>query len=143
MTWRMTARTPMGARRAGGFTLIEVMVALAILSVSLVVLLGLRNRDVQLRAYARDLTRATLLAREMAATVDADGTPEMGYVEGDFGPDQPGFSWQRQVSPFMSEFIGDRVREVRVSVIWGAPDDPQAAPEGRVDLSRFVEVRKR
>jgi general secretion pathway protein I len=124
-----------------GFTLLEVMVALAILAVALVVLLGLRNRDVQLQAYARDLTRATLLAREMAATVDAEGTPSLGYVEGDFGPDQPGFSWQRQVSPFMADYIGDRVREVRVSVIWGPPDDPTATPEGRVDLSRFVEVQ--
>jgi general secretion pathway protein I len=135
----MKGRTAM--RRAPGFTLLEVMIALAILAVSLVVLLGLRNRDVQLEAYARDLTRATLLAREMAATVDKDGTPEMGYVEGDFGQDHPGFSWQRQVSPFMAELIGDRVREVRVSVIWGPTDDPHAAPEGRVDLSRFVEVQ--
>jgi general secretion pathway protein I len=134
--------TPVPKRGARGFTLLEVMVALAILAVSLVVLLGLRNRDVQLQAYARDMTRATLLAREMAATVDAQGTPELGYIEGDFGPDQPGFSWQRQVTPFMSEFIGDKVREVRVSVIWGPTDDPGAAPEGRVDLSRFVEVKR-
>ena len=133
MTRRLASRS--------GFTLLEVMVALAILAVALVVLLGLRNRDVQLQAYARDLTRATLLAREMAATVDTEGTPELGYVEGDFGPDQPGFSWQRQVSPFMADYIGDRVREVRVSVIWGPPDDPTATPEGRVDLSRFVEVQ--
>jgi general secretion pathway protein I len=127
--------------RARGFTLLEVMIALAILAVSLVVLLGLRNRDVQLQTYARDLTRATLLARQMAATVDAEGTPELGYVAGDFGQDHPGFSWQRQVTPFMAELIGDRVREVRVSVIWGPTDDPQAPPEGRVDLSRFVEVK--
>lgn len=139
----MTRPVPMGRalRRAAGFTLLEVMVALAILAVSLVVLLGLRNRDVQLRAYARDLTRATLLAREMAATVDKDGTPELGYVEGDFGIDHPGYSWQRQVTPFMAELIGDRVREVRVSVIWRPTDDPHAAPEGRVELSRFVEVK--
>jgi len=141
----MTARTAMRLSRPGkgGFTLIEVMVAIAILAVSLVVLLGLRNRDVQLQSYARDMTRATLLAREMAETADVEGTPELGYVEGDFGPDQPGFHWQRQVTPFLSEFIGDKVREVRVSVIWGPPDDPQAVPEGRVDLSRFVEVKRK
>lgn len=130
---------PLQARRPRGFTLLEVMIALAILAVSLVVLLGLRNRDVQLQAYARDLTRATLLARQMAAGVDLEGEPELGFVQGDFGDAQPGFSWERQVTPFMTEFIGDRVREVRVSVIWGATD-AGAPPEGRVDVTRFVEV---
>lgn len=137
--------TPAGPHRArerrGGFTLLEVMVALAILAVSLVVLLGLRNRDVQLQAYARDLTRATLLARQMAAGIDLAGPPELGYQEGDFGEDEPGFAWQRQVTPFMSEFIGDRVHEVRVSVLWG-PTDGQGPPEGRVDVTRFVEVKR-
>jgi general secretion pathway protein I len=120
-----------------GFTLLEVMIALAILAVALTVLLGLRNRDIQLQGYARDVTRATLMARQMALNADAAGTPELGYSEGDFGADQPGFSWKRQVTPFLAEFIGDRVREVRVSVLWGDRDHE----EGRVELSRFVEAK--
>jgi len=134
---RRLAPTP----AASGFTLLEVMIALAILAVALVALLGLRNRDVELQAYARDVTRATLVARQMALTVDADGTPEMGFTEGDFGTDRPGFAWKRQVTPFMAEFLGDRVREVRVSVLWGVPDDHRGPEEGRVEVSRFVEVR--
>jgi general secretion pathway protein I len=119
--------------RSRGFTLIEVMIALAILAIALVVLLGLRNRDVLMQAHARDLTRATLLARQMALTVDDEGAPDLGYLEGDFGDDNPGFSWQRQVNTFMIE----RVREVRVSVIWG--DERREA--GRVEVTRFLEAR--
>jgi len=137
----MRRAAPAPAPLASGFTLLEVMIALAILAVALVALLGLRNRDVELQAYARDLTRATLVAREMALTVDADGTPEMGFNEGDFGADRPGFAWKRQVTPFMSEFIGDRVREVRISVLWGVPEDRRGPEAGRVEVSRFVEVK--
>lgn len=120
-------------RPAAGFTLLEVMIALAILAVALVALLGLRNRDIQMQAHARDVTRATLLARQMALTIDEEGAPDLGYLEGDFGKDYPGFSWQRQVNTFMIE----RVREVRVTVLWG--DDRRE--EGRVEVTRFVEAR--
>ena len=133
--------TRRGFTAAPGFTLLEVMIALAILAVALVALLGLRNRDVEMETYARDLTRATLVARQMALTVDAEGTPELGFTEGDFGADRPGYAWKRQVSPFMADLIGDRVREVRISVLWGVPDDHRGPEEGRVEVSRFVEAK--
>jgi general secretion pathway protein I len=123
-----------------GFTLLEVMVALAILAVALVALLGLRNNDVEMQTYARDVTRATLIAREMVLTADS-GASDLGYSEGDFGTDHPGFLWRKQVTPFMAEFLGDRVREVRVTVLFGVPEDRSTAEEGRVEVSRFVEVR--
>jgi len=118
-----------GVRGERGFTLLEVMIALGVLAVSLVVLLGLRNRDVQLQAYARDLTQATLLARSLLVEIEhtADGLA-LGYMEGDFGEEFAGFSWQRNVNTFMIE----RVREVQVAVLWGEAE--------RIEVTRFVEA---
>lgn len=126
----------MTGRRNGerGFTLLEVMVAVGILATTLVVLLTLRNRDVELQTYTRERTVATLLARDLVFDAEYDKELFVGYLEGDFEPDYPGYSWQRTVIPFMPEMIGERVWEVRVSVRWG---------EDRfVELTRFIEAKK-
>lgn len=103
---------------ASGFTLLEVLVALAILSLALVVLLGLRNRDVNLVITTRHLTVATALARMKMVETGMEGFPELGEMAGEFGQDYPGFRWHRVISstPF------DYVREARVSVMWGQDD---------------------
>src|SRR2546430_17602914 len=46
-----------------GFTLLEVMISLAILAVSMVALSGLNGGAVTMQAYARRATEATLLLR--------------------------------------------------------------------------------
>ena len=111
-----------------GFTLLEVLVALAVLSIALVVLLGLRNRDVDLVNTTRDLTTATALARMKMVETQMEGFPELGETAGEFGEGYPQFHWQRMVSstPF------DYVREVRISVKWG-----QANQEA-VELVKYV-----
>lgn len=115
-------------RNARGFTLLEVMIAIGILAVALVALLGLRNRDVQLQAHARNLTQATLLARDLAFEAGLPGGSELGYLEGDFGEQYPGFAWEKQVNTFLIE----KVWQVDVAVTWGESD--------RVVVTRFIEA---
>lgn len=125
-----------------GFTLLEVMIALAILAIALPVLLGLRNRDVDLHLRARDLTAATLLAQEKLLEAELAGLLPLGEVSGDFkGPPPgmqtagessdraPGYRWKRIVSPTPL----DLVREVRVQVIW-----PRGDIEEMVEVSTYV-----
>ncbi|MFQ5780993.1 MAG: prepilin-type N-terminal cleavage/methylation domain-containing protein [Nitrospiria bacterium] len=97
-----------------GFTLLEIMVALAVISISFVALLGLRNRDIALAAYSRHLTEATLLARQKITEVSATGFPDLGVTEGDFGEAYSGFQWEQEVkqTPF------EVVRELVLTVIW-------------------------
>ncbi|MGQ0554700.1 MAG: prepilin-type N-terminal cleavage/methylation domain-containing protein [Nitrospiraceae bacterium] len=47
-----------------GFTLLEVLLAIALLAIALPILLGLRNFDLGLQERASELTAATLLAQE-------------------------------------------------------------------------------
>lgn len=57
----------MASRRASGFTLIEVMVAMVVLVVGALGLLAMQNYGIQTNADARVLTRATALAQDLAS----------------------------------------------------------------------------
>jgi len=101
-------------KHAAGFTLLEIMVALTVLSISLVVLLGLRNKDIALAAHARELTEATLLARQKVTDITITGFPNLGEETGDFGEEAPKYRWRQEVRPTPFEAI----RELSVQVIW-------------------------
>lgn len=104
-----------------GFTLLEVLVAVAILGVALVSLLGLHARNLRLIAQTQDLTTAAMLASARVAHLKADGFPELGTTEGnfetdDFPPSQR-FRWKTDVQAT----IVPTLRLVVVSV--GLDDD--------------------
>jgi type II secretion system protein I len=102
-------RTPVG-----GFTLIEVLVALTIVAFAFVGLLGLHNRNISLIARDQDLTRATLLARQFITEMEVvEQFPELGVSRGEFA-NVPGFYWERDVE----ETELPTVRRVRLRVIW-------------------------
>ncbi|HEX7406201.1 MAG TPA: prepilin-type N-terminal cleavage/methylation domain-containing protein, partial [Candidatus Binatia bacterium] len=69
-------------RRHAGFTLLEVMVALAIIAYAIVGLLGLHARNIQMIGRDQSLTRATLLARELISQiqfqVSTNGLQDLG-----------------------------------------------------------------
>ena len=99
-----------------GFSLLEVLVAFAILSVSLGVLLQVFATGLRNAGTADDYTQATLYAESILAAIGRD-TP---LNEGDrSGPINDRFSWRGTVSAF-TEGLPDpektRVRAYRVSV---------------------------
>ncbi|MFQ5780998.1 MAG: prepilin-type N-terminal cleavage/methylation domain-containing protein [Nitrospiria bacterium] len=112
--WEKARRDRFLRRPPAGFTLLEIMVALAVISISFVALLGLRNRDIALAAYSRHLTEATLLARQKITEVSAAGFPDLGVSEGDFGEAYSRFRWEQEVkqTPF------EVVRELVLTVVW-------------------------
>lgn len=115
--------------RPGGFTLLEVMLALGVLAVALVALLGLRNRDLSMQAHARHLVTATALAKlkleELIVVPDVrDGEPA-----GEFGERYPGFRWTRTIAPApLIDWL-----EYRVEVSWA-----EGARQERVELMTYV-----
>ena len=76
------ARRPRAlSRRSGaGFTLLEVMAALAILALTLVVLLNVITNNVRATARAQALTTATFLARGKIVSLE-DGLIEKGFQD--------------------------------------------------------------
>jgi len=123
-------------RAASGFTLLEVMVALAVIATAFTALLGLHVRNLRLAAREQAYTQALLLARSLITEVELGGYPEIGIGEGDFEESHPGrypgFRWQRTVSDFP---VPD-TREVTVRVI---PNGDEAAAS---ELTVFVRPRR-
>ena len=117
-------RTPVASQ--SGFTLLEVLLAIALLAIALPVLLGLRNFDLELHARANDLTEATMLAQEKLIETELVAVYAVGEVSGDFQGTPPGvqttlpvdrasrYRWKRTITTTSLPLI----REVRVQVSW-------------------------
>jgi general secretion pathway protein I len=100
-----------------GFTLLEVMVAVAILGFVLVSLLGLANRSQQDVMMAEKITTATLLAkRKMTEILPLSArTSAVPEDEGEFEEEEfKDYTWKKIISPTPIE----KLMEVRVAVLW-------------------------
>ncbi len=105
---------------ARGFTLLEVMVAMAILGIALMGLLGLQHQSLQSVIRSQDMTQASMLAQTMITQAEIDRFPDVGATHGDFQAVFPGkyrnFRWEEVVSP--SGVFPD-VRKVKVVIFYG------------------------
>ncbi len=81
-----------------GFTLLEVMIALAILALVGVAFLRAQASSVQLIDESGQISLATLLAREKMAELESLGFPEAGKTSGTGGAAFPRFRWEQVVS---------------------------------------------
>ena len=77
-------------RRARGFTLLEVMVAIAILGIALLGLLGLQHQSMQSVIRAQQSTRASMLAQAVMTEAELERFPDLGRTSGDFESSFPG-----------------------------------------------------
>ena len=106
--------TPHGIK---GFTLLEVMVAVAILAMVLVTLLGVKNRSTQDVMLADHITTATLLAKRMMTETLASGQLNESEEEGTFEEEEfKDYTWQKTISPLPIADV--KIMEVRVAVLW-------------------------
>ena len=101
-----------------GFTLIEIMISLVILGVSLVVLLGLRNRDIAISSEANHIVVATLLAKERIALFSLDKNKEVVEPKGDFAEPYTDYHWEMA----LNESGFPKIKALSVHVIWNEQD---------------------
>lgn len=108
------------ASAQAGFTLIEVMVALAVVAIALVALLGLQHQTLQSVVRAQQMTTAALLAQQLMTKAELQVFPPLGNSQGDFQDSYRGryrnFRWRRDVT--RSAVFPD-VRKVHVRVLYG------------------------
>ncbi|MGH7962726.1 MAG: type IV pilus modification PilV family protein [Candidatus Binatia bacterium] len=120
-----------------GFTLLEVLVAMAVLAVALVTLLSLHNRSLLLTIRAQRLGTATLLAQEMLTRTQLEGTEATRQAAGDFADLYPGqypeFRWYRSVRAAPMRGLW----ELRVGVSWGT------RAEETCELTLFAPLEER
>lgn len=110
-----------------GFTLLEVLIAIAILALALPVLLGLRNFDLDLHARAGDITAATLLAQEKLVEAELSPAFPLGETSGDFLKPPIGYQALGDISNRADKYRWKRivtttplnaVREVKIQILW-------------------------
>lgn len=86
-----------GEKTIKGFTLIEVMIAMAILAIALVTIFQSQSQSISMTGNSRFLTTASLLAQGKMAEVEMIDMKNVRTDSGDFGDGFPGYSWRMEV----------------------------------------------
>ena len=106
-----------------GFTLLEVMIAVAIIAIALTTLLGSQSQSVFFANSAKFETMAAFLAQSKMSEITIGTADSLSSDSGDFGDDYPGYSWETTVSDVSIEgldTIADYLKQIDLTVIWGS-----------------------
>lgn len=124
--------------RARGFTLLEVMIAIAILAIALTALLGSQSQSMVAADRANFAVNSSFLARKKMAELLAEGD-ELSGSSGDFGENYPNYFWRVEFEDAdFSEHellagIGGLLQ--RIDLVVHSEDETRSYP-----LTRFVLV---
>lgn len=80
-----------------GFTLLEVMIAMAILAIALVAVYRSQSQSISMAGDSRFLTTASLLAQSRMAELDSADPAGIRSEGGDFGKDFPDYKWEVEI----------------------------------------------
>jgi len=124
-------------KSASGFTLLEVMVALSIISIVLVSLLISQSLGVSLQDETKFNTTAALLAQKKISEIESEKDYDLAADSGDFGDDFPNYFWELNVQdvsfPGAEEFT-KYLKQIDLNIYRGESKRDQYA----MRLYRFV-----
>jgi general secretion pathway protein I len=106
-------------RTVFGFTLLEVMIALAIMSIVLVSVYRMHSQSLTMNAAARFYTLAPILAQQKMAELEIQSNGGFPVDSGDFGENYPGYSWRASLADVPSEVLGtvaDDLTRIEITV---------------------------
>jgi len=122
--WKNSKTKLLYLRKIGAFTLIEVLIALAITVIGLVPLLHLLTTSILMTDSAWNLSQATLIGNSRLAEVITDNNLEIGIDEGSVESQEKEivFDWQSKVTEADIEELEDTgltgIHKVTVTVMW-------------------------
>lgn len=98
---------PRFLRISFGFTLLEVMVALAVMSIVLVSVYRMHSQSLTMNTAARFYTQAPMLAQSKMAELETLSSSAFPEDSGDFGEEFPGYGWKASIVEVTSEILGE------------------------------------
>jgi general secretion pathway protein I len=96
-----------------GFTLLEVMIAMAIMAIVLVSVYRLHSQTLTMATANRFYTQAPLLAQSKMAQLEAISSGVVSGDSGDFGDKFPGYGWSVSTEEVSSEVLGEAAEELK------------------------------
>ncbi len=124
-------------QKASGFTLLEVMIATAIIAIALVAALGSQSQSLSLANEAKFATTVAFLAQKKMAELEVQDGKDLSSDSGDFGEDFPGYRWESEVDDATwegSENMSDHVKKIDLTVYRAEGDGLKY----RLSLYRFL-----
>lgn len=124
-------------KRVRGFTLIEIMVAVAVVAIVFVSFYKLFSQSITADSTTRFYTIAPLLAQQKMTEIK-DGITVTDYGGAGTFEKYPGYTWQVQILDLTSESLGKAVSDLKqVDITISGRDD-----SGKFSLRAYVYPRK-
>jgi len=128
-------------KKGSGFTLLEVMIAIAIIAITLVAVFGSQSQSLSLANEAKFSTTAALLAQSKMAEIEAVNPEDLASDSGNFGENFPDYHWNLTVSDVSfagADEVLSYLKQIDLSILY----DEQSQYQYDIRLYRFVSKTK-
>ena len=119
-----------------GFTLVEILVTLTVLSVALPVLMYSFRNAANGQALSENRTTALYLLKFRMAEIALGGYPDIGEEEGEFGENSR-FRWHSKIEDVVSDEI-EGLRLISVTLTW-----QEQGREESISMSTYMADREK
>lgn len=131
---RVSSKPRQNTVREDGFTLVEILVTLTILSIALPVLMYSFRNAAHGQALSENQTTAVYLLKFRMAEIELGGYPDIGEGDGEFGENSR-FRWHSSVQDVTSDEI-QNLRRITVTIMW-----QEQGKEKSISMSTYMADR--